>query len=38
MSEWKTFESLAVNTLGMPAEAMPFYSDSNIWEKRQTEF
>ena len=34
MSEWKTFGSLAVNTLGMPAEAMPFYSDSNIWKKK----
>ena len=34
MSEWKTFGSLAVNTLGMPAEAMPFYSDSNKWKKK----
>lgn len=25
ISEWKVFASLAVDTLGMPAEAMPFY-------------
>ena len=25
MSEWKAFASLAVDTLGMPVEAMPFY-------------
>ena len=25
MSEWKTFAALAVNTLGMNADAMPFY-------------
>lgn len=25
MSEWKAFASLAVNRLGMPVEAMPFY-------------
>lgn len=25
MSEWKTFASLAVDTLGMPVEAMPLY-------------
>ena len=25
MTEWKTFGSLAVDTLGMPKEAMPFY-------------
>lgn len=31
MSEWKVFGSLAVNSLGMPAEAMPFYSDSYKW-------
>lgn len=34
MSEWKVFGALAVNTLGMPAEAMPFYSDSNKWKKK----
>lgn len=25
MTEWKVFAALAVNTLGMPVEAMPFY-------------
>lgn len=34
MSEWKAFGSLAVNTLGMPADAMPFYSESNKWKKK----
>ncbi len=33
-SEWKAFGSLAVHTLGMPAEAMPFYSGSNKWWKK----
>lgn len=28
MSEWKVFASLAVNDLGMPQEAMPFYDDT----------
>lgn len=32
MTEWKAFASLAVNTLGMPEEAMPFYSRG--YEKR----
>ena len=27
MSEWKAFASLAVNHLGMPEEAMPFYEE-----------
>lgn len=34
MSEWKAFASLAVNRLGMPAEAMPFYSDSKCWKRK----
>ena len=34
MSEWKTFGYLAVNTLGMPAEVMPFYTDSYKWKKK----
>lgn len=34
MSEWKAFASIAVNTLGMPAEAMPYYSESNKWKKK----
>jgi len=28
MSEWKAFASLAVKTLGMPVDAMPFYDES----------
>lgn len=32
MSEWKVFASLAVNTLGMPQEAMPFYDDSHSYK------
>lgn len=32
MSEWKAFASVAVNWLGMPADAMPFYSSSTIWK------
>lgn len=32
MTEWKVFASLAVNTLGMPVEAMPFY-DSRFNKK-----
>ena len=35
MSELKTFGYLAVNTLGMPAEVMPFYTDSINGRKRQ---
>ena len=34
MSEWKAFASLAVNYLGMPAEAMPFYSSDKKWERK----
>ncbi len=34
MSEWKTFAALAVNCLGMPKDAMPFYSDSGKWCKK----
>lgn len=32
MSEWKVFGALAVNTLGMPEEAIPFYNDR--WKKK----
>lgn len=28
MTEWRAFAALGVNTLGMPTEAMPLYSDS----------
>ena len=34
ISEWKAFGALAVSTLGMPVEAMPFYSDCNKWKKK----
>lgn len=33
MTEWKAFASLAVNYLGMPAEALPFYSTSRKWSR-----
>ena len=31
MTEWKAFGAFAVDYLGMPAEAMPFYSSSWRW-------
>lgn len=34
MSEWKTLASLAVNELGMPATAMPFYTSSKHWNRK----
>ena len=34
MSEWKSFGAFAVELLGMPAEAMPFYSDCNCWKRK----
>lgn len=34
MSEWKAFASLAVNRLGMPVEAMPFYDDSPSFRRK----
>lgn len=34
MSEWKAFGAVAVDYLGMPAEAMPFYSNSSIWKRK----
>ncbi len=34
MSEWKVFASLAVNTLGMPQVAMPFYDDSLSYRRK----
>lgn len=34
MSEWKVFASLAVNTLGMPQETMPFYDDSPSYRRK----
>lgn len=31
MSEWRTFSALAVDYLGMPADAIPMYSDKRKW-------
>ena len=34
VSEWKAFAALAVNDLGMPAEAMPMYDNEPKWNKK----
>lgn len=34
MSEWKAFGALAVEYLGMPMEAMPFYSSDTKWKTK----
>jgi hypothetical protein len=34
MTEWKAFSVLAVDYLGMPAEAMPMYDSSIRWSKK----
>lgn len=34
VSVWKVFASLAVDTLGMPPTAMPFYDTSQKWKKK----
>ena len=34
MSEWRAFGALAVEYLGMPEDALPFYAKSTKWEKR----
>lgn len=34
MTEWKVFATLAVDYLGMPANAMPLYSDAKKWKKQ----
>lgn len=34
MTEWKAFAALAVDTLGMPPEAMPLYSKEERWKKK----
>lgn len=34
MSEWKAFAALAVQDLGMPAEAMPFYDSAVRWKRK----
>lgn len=31
MTEWKAFGAFAVDYLGLPSQAMPFYSPSNKW-------
>lgn len=32
--EWKAFSALVVEYLGMPVEAMPFYSEDKKWRKK----
>ena len=34
MTEWKAFASLAVDVLGMPMDAMPFYEHNSRWKKK----
>jgi len=34
MNEWKAFGAFAVDWLGMPVEAMPFYSSDVCWSKK----
>lgn len=34
MSEWKAFTALAVDLLGMPADAMPLYSSEKKWSRK----
>ena len=34
MTEWRAFGSFAINWLGMPADAMPFYSSDAKWLKK----
>ncbi len=34
VSEWKAFAALAVDWLGMPAEAMPLYYDDKKWSRK----
>lgn len=34
MTEWKAFGVFAVEYLGMPVDAMPFYSDGARWKKK----
>lgn len=35
-TEWKAFAAFAVNWLGMPEEAMPFYTPSSYWNLKAT--
>lgn len=34
LSEWKAFGAFAIEYLGMPSEAMPYYSDDQEWKKK----
>lgn len=34
MSEWKAFGAFAVDYLGMPEDAMPFYSSDEKWKRK----
>jgi hypothetical protein len=34
VSEWRAFAALAVNDLGMPAEAMPMYDNAAKWSRK----
>ena len=34
MSEWRAFGALAVEYLGMPEDALPFYAKSTKWKKK----
>ena len=34
MTEWKAFAAYAVEYLGMPAEAMPLYSEDRRWSRK----
>ena len=34
LSEWKAFGAFSVEYLGMPPDAMPFYSSSNQWRRK----
>ncbi len=34
MSEWKAFAALAVDYLGMPKDAMPFYDSNKKWSRK----
>jgi len=34
LAEWKAFAALAVNYIGMPVDAMPFYSDDKKWKRK----
>lgn len=36
LSEWRAFAAFAVEWLGMPAEAMPLYSDEARWSRKAT--